>query len=468
MYDARKEGVLLMKRIGTIIALVVAATALCLPAAAVALSGASLSGTTTAIGAHPFIGTRPQSNPGSALGALGLPSNNTTSTNWSGYAVQSIFPTGVTDSVSEVKASWVVPTVTGGTTDAYSANWIGIDGYSSSTVEQIGTEQDWNSGVPVYYAWWEMYPNAEEQISGISVHPGDAMDGEITWTSGNQFRLTLTDVTTSQTFTTLQTVTGVAQRNSAEWIVEAPSSRTGVLPFATLGPSTFTSCSVTVNGTTGSISGADWQYDQMTLTDDTGVVTLAEPSALTAGGSAFVVTSPSVTTHTITATPGSNGSISPSGAQSVTDGGSKTFTITANSGYHISDVLVDGISVGAVSSYAFSDVTADHTISATFAADTAVTTSLTIHRTVSSVKHGKAVRIYGRLIGGLPSHTKIRLRVQKNSGSYTYVTGYTTSTGSYSFSYKLSKVGTYHFQTSYAGTTGFKASTSATLDVKSK
>jgi hypothetical protein len=222
----------------------------------------------------------------------------------------------------------------------------------------------------------------------------------------------------------------------------------------------------------------DTGYEVATITVDGSVV---PASALNDDGSytfsnvttnhtisvSFVLIS-SVTTHTITATPGSNGSISPSGSQSVTDGGSKTFTITANSGYHIADVLVDGSSAGAVSNYAFSNVTADHTISATFAADTAVTTSLTIHRTVSSVKHGKAIRIYGKLIGGLPSHTKIRLRVQKNSGSYTYVTGYTTSAGSYSFSYKPAKTGTYHFRASYTGTTGFKASASATLDVKSK
>lgn len=75
-----------------------------------------------------------------------------------------------------------------------------------------------------------------------------------------------------------------------------------------------------------------------------------------------------ITTYTITSSAGSNGSISPSGATTVNSGASQTSTITANSGYHISDVVVDGSSVGAVSSYAFNNVTADHTISATFAA----------------------------------------------------------------------------------------------------
>jgi hypothetical protein len=75
-----------------------------------------------------------------------------------------------------------------------------------------------------------------------------------------------------------------------------------------------------------------------------------------------------VTTYTLTATSGSNGSLSPSGAVSVSSGGSQTFTITPASGYAISSVAVDGVSVGTPTSYTFSNVTANHTIAATFAA----------------------------------------------------------------------------------------------------
>lgn len=70
--------------------------------------------------------------------------------------------------------------------------------------------------------------------------------------------------------------------------------------------------------------------------------------------------------YTITAAAGNGGSISPGGSASVTSGWSKTFTITADEGYTISDVLVDGESVGAVGSYTFSNVTAAHIISAVF------------------------------------------------------------------------------------------------------
>ena len=73
-------------------------------------------------------------------------------------------------------------------------------------------------------------------------------------------------------------------------------------------------------------------------------------------------------TYTITGSAGSNGSISPSGAATVTYGGSQSYTITPSSGYQVAAVTVDGTSVGAVSSYKFSSVSANHTISATFTA----------------------------------------------------------------------------------------------------
>jgi LmbE family N-acetylglucosaminyl deacetylase len=71
---------------------------------------------------------------------------------------------------------------------------------------------------------------------------------------------------------------------------------------------------------------------------------------------------------TITASAGSNGSISPTGAVNVDYGADQTFTITAAAGCGIADVVVDGASVGVVSSRTFTGVTSDHSISATFIA----------------------------------------------------------------------------------------------------
>ena len=68
-------------------------------------------------------------------------------------------------------------------------------------------------------------------------------------------------------------------------------------------------------------------------------------------------------THTITAIAGDHGTITPSGAVAVAEGTNRTFTIVSNSGFRIADVLVDDVSVGAVSSYTFNNVLTDHTIS---------------------------------------------------------------------------------------------------------
>jgi uncharacterized protein (TIGR02145 family) len=68
----------------------------------------------------------------------------------------------------------------------------------------------------------------------------------------------------------------------------------------------------------------------------------------------------------ITASAGANGAIDPSGSVSVPLGTNKTFTITPSANYKVLDVLVDGVSAGPVTSYTFSNVTINHTISATF------------------------------------------------------------------------------------------------------
>jgi outer membrane protein assembly factor BamB len=73
-----------------------------------------------------------------------------------------------------------------------------------------------------------------------------------------------------------------------------------------------------------------------------------------------------INTYTIIAKAGSGGSISPSDTTAVNSGESKTFTITPNTGYKISNVKVDGVSVGAVLTYTFTNVISNHTIETSF------------------------------------------------------------------------------------------------------
>jgi hypothetical protein len=73
--------------------------------------------------------------------------------------------------------------------------------------------------------------------------------------------------------------------------------------------------------------------------------------------------------HIITATAGANGSISPSGSVIVSNGTGRIFIINPDPNYRIADVVVDGISKGAVTFYVFSNVTLNHTIEASFASN---------------------------------------------------------------------------------------------------
>ncbi|MBX4197952.1 peptidoglycan-binding protein [Candidatus Parcubacteria bacterium] len=77
-------------------------------------------------------------------------------------------------------------------------------------------------------------------------------------------------------------------------------------------------------------------------------------------------TPPPTGTFTITATAGVGGTISPNGSVTVASGGSQTFTITPATGYQVATVVVDGVNQGPISSYPFSNVTSNRTISATF------------------------------------------------------------------------------------------------------
>jgi hypothetical protein len=77
-----------------------------------------------------------------------------------------------------------------------------------------------------------------------------------------------------------------------------------------------------------------------------------------------------INTYTITATAGNNGITDPAGEVVAEYGASQTFAITPNEGYHVEDVLVDGESIGAVTTYTFENITEDHTLHATFVINT--------------------------------------------------------------------------------------------------
>jgi hypothetical protein len=168
------------------------------------------------------------------------------SSNWAGYAA-----TGGAGSFTSVSARWTQPTASCAGGSQYAAFWVGLDGYTSTTVEQIGTEADCTGPgpqTPQYYAWYEVYPGAGVNFAN-PVSPGDTFTGTVTSQGNDKFRLVLEDTTQGWTQTINTTQTG-ADLSSAEAIAEAPSNTSGgssVLPLTDFGSVNFTG--VTVNGT---------------------------------------------------------------------------------------------------------------------------------------------------------------------------------------------------------------------------
>jgi hypothetical protein len=220
--------------------------------------------------------------------------SSSTSTNWAGYAV-----TGAKGTVTDVTGSWTQPTATcSGTKTQYAAFWVGIDGYNSNSVEQTGTDSDCHHGTPSYYAWYEFYPMPSHTVTTVTVHPGDVLSAEVSYSSTTaKFTVTLTDVTTAKTFTKTAAVRSAA-RSSAEWIAEAPSGSTGTLPLADFGTINYgvdntsvnSTNDATVSGTTGDIASFSSAVSINMIGVHSASLTKAATSAISTDGTSFSVT----------------------------------------------------------------------------------------------------------------------------------------------------------------------------------
>ena len=184
---------------------------------------------------------------------------------WASTSANPILPY----TVSNVYGEWIVPRTKAGVTGfiADTSVWVGMDGYDSNTVEQVGTSStyDPSTGQTAYYAWWEMYPKFSHPINAMNVNPGDKISAYVWFTpAGNSqavldrgtFKLSLTDMTTGKSFTITQGPfkPDFYLRSSAEWIVERAAffdRKTKQAYFAELAEFdtsiTFTNCKATVS-----------------------------------------------------------------------------------------------------------------------------------------------------------------------------------------------------------------------------
>lgn len=163
----------------------------------------------------------------------------TDSPNWAGYVAPA-----AAGAFNQVSASWVQPTVLCSQPNAFSAFWVGLDGWAANdgTVEQTGTVGRCTNGVVAYGVWYEMYPQAPVYWNNVMA-PGDQMSASVVYTGG-AFVLTLSDQTAGWTRTVTQADAGY-QRSSAEIVVESPGyNGEQTDPLDRFGAVTFTNSTV--------------------------------------------------------------------------------------------------------------------------------------------------------------------------------------------------------------------------------
>jgi hypothetical protein len=202
-----------------------------------------------------------------------------TSGNWSGYAG------GVSGAkLTEASATWKVPSVK--KIKGFSSTWVGIDGDTNSDLIQTGTEQDYTGSTLIYRAWWEILPAAETIIPSLTIHPGDTMSGSVKDTSGNNWVITLKDVTTGKSFSIKKTYTGPGA--SAEWIQEAPTNG-GVLTLAHYSKVTFSKVTIGVNFASPVNPHLPYPQTAIAMTKGNTKQIISIPSKPSAAGNAFAV-----------------------------------------------------------------------------------------------------------------------------------------------------------------------------------
>ncbi len=201
-----------------------------------------------------------------------------TSFNWSGYADTST----TTGEFTAVSATWQEPYTLCTPEQRLASFWVGLDGYTNSTVEQDGTLAYCFEGHAYYFSWWEMYPAGTVEV-GPTVQPGDLISASVT-RSGTSYTLALTDYNSpSNSFSTTQTCAAeTCLDTSAEWIAERPEYPIGIAPLTYFSNFTMSRASQTSDSDTGSIAAGP-DATRITMIDATSSYALAVPSALSRG-----------------------------------------------------------------------------------------------------------------------------------------------------------------------------------------
>lgn len=172
------------------------------------------------------------------------------SSNWCGYIIEDNFNDPTPNSIDNVGGTWEVPALNPTENDTYSAIWVGIDGYNSQTVQQMGTSHNWVNGQQVNFAWFQMFPSQGFVLPSFPVEIGDSIGVFIQHLNEDLFFLCIINYTKNvfarvpERFSYAQ----FARRISAEWVLERPNQDDSILPLADFNTFPFFKCMATVNG----------------------------------------------------------------------------------------------------------------------------------------------------------------------------------------------------------------------------
>lgn len=203
------------------------------------------------------------------------------SNNWGGYAAARHGT-----KFRFIQATFFVPYINCmNTPDSFSGHWVGLDGFSSASVEQDGILAECNGKAPEYSAWYEMFPLAPVYKS-VTVHPGDSIVASVYFNSGtSKYTLSLSDTTNGQSFTVNKSCPAhvSCSRSSAEAISEAPSNGSSILPLTDFGAESYSSIRVTDRaGQRGGLRAANWDTFAIT-TENPSAVVLDQPTQISRG-----------------------------------------------------------------------------------------------------------------------------------------------------------------------------------------
>jgi peptidase A4-like protein len=202
--------------------------------------------------------------------------NTVSSNNWSGFATYS-------DRFRYVSATYTVPSLNCAISPdgSFDSEWVGLDGYTSNTVEQVGNYAQCSGGTPNYFAFYEMFPSPSVAFSGISA--GDSITATVFF-NGSRWELTLADNTNNGAgfSVTQRCPSGRTCRNAnAEIISEVPNGGPPSASLADYGIVGFTHIGITDStGHRYNILSPRWRNDKINEVNQANRHLMQAPSKL--------------------------------------------------------------------------------------------------------------------------------------------------------------------------------------------